>query len=201
MEKTGLKPIDEQVRRAIGGDGTAFTALWDTYIAQLRAYIRGWLKNLDDLHVDDICSRSFEKAFRQIGSYDPEKSQFFTWLKSIAHNTALDLLEQEGRVHPHNQTVYLDDEVYAGTMSDNLPDEVDSPLDSIIRTENAVATERYIESLPELYRGIARKRLVDGMQYKEIAEELGVELNTVRTRIRRARQIIDRLSKEGENDV
>ena len=201
MEKTGLKPIDEQVRRAIAGDGTAFTALWDTYIAQLRAYIRGWLKTLDDLHVDDICSRSFEKAFRQIGSYDPSKSQFFTWLKSIAHNTALDLLEQEGRAHPHNQTVYLDDEVFSGTVSDTLPDEVDSPLDSIIRTENAEATERYIESLPELYREIARRRLVDGMQYKEIAEELGIELNTVRTRIRRARQIIDKLSKEGENDV
>ena len=201
MEKTGLKPIDEQVRRAIAGDGTAFTALWDTYIAQLRAYIKGWLKQLDDLHVDDICSRSFEKAFRQIGSYDPTKSQFLTWLKSIAHNTALDLLEQEGRVHPHNQTVYLDDEVFSGSVSDSLPDEEDSPLDSIIRTENAEATERYIEALPDLYREIARKRLVDGMQYKEIAEELDIELNTVRTRIRRARQIIDKLSKEGENDV
>lgn len=201
MEKTGLKPIDEQVRSAIAGDGTAFTALWDTYIGQLRAYIKGWLKQLDDLHVDDICSRSFEKAFRQIGSYDPSKSQFLTWLKSIAHNTALDLLEQEGRVHPHNQTVYLDDEVYSGPVSDSLPDEEDSPLDSIIRTENAEATERCIEALPDLYREIARKRLVDGMQYKEIAEETGIELNTVRTRIRRARQIIDRLSKEDENDV
>ena len=201
MEKTGLKPIDEQVRRAIAGDGTAFTALWDTYIAQLRAYIKGWLKQLDDLHVDDICSRSFEKAFRQIGSYDPTKSQFLTWLKSIAHNTALDLLEQEGRVHPHNQTVYLDDEVFSGSVSDSLPDEEDSPLDSIIRTENAEATERYIEALPDLYREIARKRLVDGMQYKEIAEELDIELKTVRTRIRRARQIIDKLRKEGENDV
>ena len=201
MEKTGLKPIDEQVRRAIAGDGTAFTALWDTYIAPLGASIKGWLKQLDDLHVDDICSRSFEKAFRQIGSYDPAKSQFFTWLKSIAHNTALDLLEQEGRVHPHNQTVYLDDEVFSGSVSDSLPDEEDSPLDSIIRTENAEATERYIEALPDLYREIARKRLVDGMQYKEIAEALGIELNTVRTRIRRARQLIDKLSKEGENDV
>ena len=200
-EETGLKPIDEQVRRAIDGDGTAFTALWDTYIAQLRLYIKGWLKNLDDLHVDDICSRSFEKAFRQIGSYDPSKSRFFTWLKSIAHNTALDLLEQEGRVHPHNQTVYLDDEVYSGSVSDTLPDEVDSPLDSIIRTENAEATERYIDALPDLYREIARKRLVEGMQYKEIAEALGLELNTVRTRIRRARQIIDRLSKEGEDEL
>ena len=97
--------------------------------------------------------------------------------------------------------MYLDDEVFSGSVSDSLPDEEDSPLDSIIRTENAEATERYIEALPDLYREIARKRLVDGMQYKEISEELGIELNTVRTRIRRARQIIDKLSKEGDNDV
>ena len=201
MEKTGSRPIDEHVRRAIAGDGTAFTVLWDTHILQLKAYLKGWLKQLDDWQVDDICSRSFEKAFRQIGQYDPAKSQFFTWLRSIAHNTALDLLEQEGRYHPLNQTVYLDDDVYAGTVSDTLPDTVDSPLDSIIRTENAEATERYIEALPELYREIARKRLVDGMQYREIAEETGIALNTVRTRLRRARQIIDKLSKESENEL
>lgn len=201
MEKTGLKHIDDQIRRAIAGDGTAFTALWDTYIGQLRAFIRGWLVNLDDLHVDDICSRSFEKAFRQIGTYDPEKSQFFTWLKSIAHNTALDLLAQEGRVHPPSQTVYLDDDIYFGTVSDTLSDEVDSPLESIIRMENVEATEHYIDALPELYREIARRRLVDALPYKDIADEFGLELNTVRTRIRRARQIIDRLSKEGDNEL
>ena len=128
MERTGSKPIDEQIRRAIAGDGTAFTALWDTYISQLRSYVKGWLKQLDDLLVDDICSRSFEKAFRQIGHYDPAKSQFFTWLKTIAHNTALDLIEREGRIHPHNQTVYLDDDIYSGSVSDTLPDEVDSPF-------------------------------------------------------------------------
>ena len=57
-------------------------------------------------------------------------------------------------------------------------------------------TTRYIDALPELYREIARKRLIDGMQYKEIAEELGMELNTVRTRIRRAKDLIERMKDE-----
>ena len=39
METPGLKPIDELVRRAIIGDGTAFTALWDTHIGSLRSYL------------------------------------------------------------------------------------------------------------------------------------------------------------------
>ena len=42
----------------------------------------------------------------------------------------------------------------------------------------------------------ARKRLIDGLQYKEIAEETGLELNTVRTRIRRAKAMIEKMKSE-----
>ena len=194
MEPTGSNRINELVRQAIAGNGTAFTALWDIHIESLRMFVKNWLKNLDDLYVDDICSRSFEKAFRQIGSYDPSKSQFITWLRTIARNTALDLLEQEGRVH--SQMVSIDDFARQSQMVDSLPDQMASPLESIIRDEDQVETEGYVENLPSLYREVARKRLIEGMQYKEIAQETGLELNTVRTRIRRARAIIDRMRKE-----
>ena len=196
MEQTGSNRINDLVRQAISGNGTAFTALWDIHIDSLRMFVKNWLKNLDDLYVDDICSRSFEKAFRQIGSYDPSKSQFITWLRTIARNTALDLLEQEGRVH--SQMVSIDDFVRQSQMVDSLPDQMASPLESIIRDEDQVETEGYVEKLPSLYREVARKRLIEGLQYKEIAQETGLELNTVRTRIRRARAIIDRMRKEGD---
>ena len=196
MEQTGSNRINELVRQAIAGNGTAFTALWDIHIDSLRIFVKNWLKNLDDLYVDDICSRSFEKAFRQIGSYDPSKSQFITWLRTIARNTALDLLEQEGRVH--SQMVSIDDFARQSQMMDSLPDQMASPLESIIHDEDQVETEGYVEKLPSLYREVARKRLIEGLQYKEIAQETGLELNTVRTRIRRARAIIDRMRKEGD---
>jgi len=198
MEPTGSNPINDLVRQAVAGNGTAFTALWDLHIDSLRLYVKNWLKNLDDLYVDDICSRSFEKAFRQIGSYDPSKSQFITWLRTIAHNTALDLLEQEGRVH--GQIVSIDDFSRQSMVAEMLPDQMDSPLESIIRDEDQVETEGYVDKLPALYREVARKRLIEGLQYKEIAQETGLELNTVRTRIRRAKAIIDRMRKEEEAD-
>ena len=80
MERTGSKPIDEMIRLAMIGDATAFTALWDKYIDSLRAYLKSWISNLDAFYIDDICSRIFEKAFRQISTYDPGKSLFLTWL-------------------------------------------------------------------------------------------------------------------------
>ena len=53
MEKPGSKPTDELVRRAIIGDGTAFTELWDTHIGGLRSYLKGEMKYLDDFYIDD----------------------------------------------------------------------------------------------------------------------------------------------------
>jgi len=190
MERHGSTPIDELVRLAIIGDGTAFTKLWDTHIDSLRAYLRSWNKNLDDFHIDDICSRSFEKAFRQIKSYDPSKSQFITWLTTITHNTALDAIAMENRAFRNYESI--DD----GGISDTVRDGDDDLLDAIIRDEDEQSLRTYIEGLPELYRDIARKRLIEGLQYKEIADETGIELNTVRTRIRRAKALIDKMKQD-----
>ncbi len=194
MAKPGSRPTSELIRLAIIGDGAAFTELWDTHIGSLRTYIKSRMKNLDDFYVDDICSRSFEKAFRQIRSYDPSKSQFSTWLTNIAHNTALDTVLQENRSHKH--LVSIDQSASAGAAASSIGSGDYTPLESIIRDEDQVQTERYIEGLPELYRRIARMRLVDGLQYNEIAEETGIPLNTVRTRIRRAKEQIDKMKSE-----
>jgi len=194
MEKPGSRPIDELVRRAIIGDGAAFTELWDTHISGLRSYLRSTIKNLDDFYIDDVCSRSFEKAFRQIRSYDPARSQFATWLRVIAHNTALDIIDQENRLH--NSYVYLDANDKESSVIENLGDEEATPLDTIIINENKEQTRKYIDGLPELYRDIARKRLIEGLSYKDIAEETMLELNTVRTRIRRAKALIDKMKTD-----
>ena len=98
MAKTGLKPIDELIVLAKGGNGLAFTALWDRHIDLLRSYIKNRFKNIDDYDVDDICSRSFEKAFRQIHNFDDSKSQFPTWLFTIARNCAIDHLRKEQKI-------------------------------------------------------------------------------------------------------
>ena len=194
MVKTGLTPTDELVRRALIGDGTAFTELWDTKVDALRTYLSSPLKQLDDFYLDDICSRSFEKAFRQIGSYDPSISKFFTWLKVIARNTALDILESESR----SRMVSIED-CDDKSVVDNIGDDMVSALETIIEDEGKDKLLSYIDGMPELYREVAKRRLVEGASYKEISEELDLPLNTVRTRIRRAKQLIDKMmSKEEE---
>ena len=196
MAQTGSKPIDELVRRAIIGDGTAFTALWDANITSIRAYLRKTMKGLDHFYVEDICSKTFEKAFRQIQSYDPSLGSFEVWLKRIAHNTALDVIDQETR--RQRGYVFIDDDSMNISVVDAIGDGVEDALEGIIKTETREETEQMVAGLPELYRDIAHKRLIEGMQYKEIAEETGLELNTVRTRIRRAKMMLDKMTEEAK---
>ena len=86
---------------------------------------------------------------------------------------------------------------HSGAIIDVIGDETATPLEQIVEEEDAEKLEGYIAGLPDLYRTIARMRLMDGLQYKEIAEELGMELNTIRTRIRRAKSMIEAM-KAGE---
>ena len=79
----------------------------------------------------------------------------------------------------------IDDGSARVAVIDTMGDDASTPLESIIKDEDEEKLERYIDALPELYRDIARRRLVEGLQYKEIADETGMALNTVRTRIRR----------------
>lgn len=190
MAATGSRPIDELVRRAIIGDGTAFTELWDSNIGALRAYLARNMKQLDHFYVEDVCSKTFEKAFRQIGSYDPALGQFDVWLKRIARNTAFDVIDQEAR----RQRGFVSIEEDGRSLL--VTETPDDPLDEVIRVEARSRTEQLIEELSPLYREIARMRLLDGMQYKEIADVTGLELNTVRTRIRRARMMLEQMKKK-----
>lgn len=198
MERTGLKPIDELTVLAKDGNGLAFTALWDRHIDQLRAYLKSKFGSLDDYDTEDICSRSFEKAFRQIQNYDHSKSRFLTWLCTIAKNTALDYLEHDKRVS--NVIVHIDDASQIQSL-EGIQDQGDDALQTLIHIESEEERTKYIDRLPALYREVARKRIIEGMKYNEIAEALDLEFNTVKTRIRRAKQMIDAMQKEEENET
>ena len=198
MAELGSTPTKELIRLAILGDGIAFTRLWDTHIAALRTFIKGRIKQLDDFYVDDICSRSFEKAFRQIRTYDPAKGQFSTWLHTIAYNTALDTLEKDKNLNA--AFVSLNEDIAAAAEVESIGDDSDTALESIIKDEDQASTLRYIDSLPDIYKQVARLRLIEGMQYKEISDETGLELNTVRTRIRRAKGLIEKYKKDDKEN-
>ena len=98
MEKPGLKltdlPDTDLIRLALEQNQAAYIVLYTRYNAGVRAHISKYVSQTED--AEDITLESFQKAFSQIATYNPEY-RFSTWLFRIARNTALDHLGKKDR--------------------------------------------------------------------------------------------------------
>ena len=136
----------------------------------------------------DVAQEAFIKAYRAIGRFRGE-SAFYTWLYRIAINTAKNHLVSRSRRPPDTDVEVADAEYYEGAskLKDNA-----SPVDVLHREELEAAIFKAIEQLPEDLKAAVTLREFDGMSYEEIAEVMQCPVGTVRSRIFRARESIDK---------
>ena len=91
MERTGSKLTNlsdaELARLAVEQNQAAYIVLYTRYNTGVRAHISRYITQKED--IEDICLESFQKAFSQIASYNPDY-KFSTWMYRIARNTAFD---------------------------------------------------------------------------------------------------------------
>lgn len=125
---------------------------------------------------DDVFQQTWLHVVRQLGRYDPRRS-FDTWLFAIAHNAAMDVLRRRP-----GET--LDEETAA------WPSAAPDALTSLWRTERAAIVAGEVDALPALYRETVTLRFEEGMKLEEIAEVTGAPLSTVKSRLRRALDIL-----------
>ncbi len=188
MEKTGLKLTNlsdpELVKLAIEQNQAAFIVLYTRYNTGVKAHISHYIIQKED--IEDICLESFQKAFSQIATYNDEY-KFSTWLYRIARNTAFDHISRKDREKNNLPTTSISEEM--AQVSD-IPAVMHNPEDEIITQQEYDNWLTNIEKLKDDYRIIARMNLIDNFGYKEIADELEISINTVKTRIRRAKAML-----------
>jgi RNA polymerase sigma-70 factor (ECF subfamily) len=133
---------------------------------------------------EDLAQEVFVKAFRRLGTYDPQW-KFSSWLFKIAHNTAIDHLR---RGVP--ETVPLEAEADdKGSLSAVLADEtVEDPQAAAERRDLGRSLERAISSLRPEYRQAVVMFYAHGASYQDICEVTGLPLGTVKTNLHRARK-------------
>ena len=183
----------ELVDRAVQGDQMAFRALYQIHERAVRGRVSGYFQWKAD--VDDVVSESFQKAFSALGSFDVSR-EFRPWLLTIATRTALD----------HLSSIQREDEKKEGILHKTSSESGDSvvpltdytPEEEIINDEVHQRLMQYIDELPSLYKDVMIKYMIEELEYEEIAKELDLELNTVRTRIRRGKQHLAQMMLRGE---
>lgn len=195
MEKTGLKRISESelVSLARKKNQSAFMELYDRNKDGLKIHLG---KLISPWEVDDICMQTFLKAFLHIDSYDQGKSEFKTWLYTIGWNTALDHLGKKKREQENMPTTSID----SGDASDaaRITDPDKTVEESLSRQEDYEKLLHYINELGELYRDIAVDRFINEHEYNEIAQNHNLPINTVKTRIKRAKEMLQKMMETSD---
>lgn len=178
---------DQQlVERVQQGDKNAFNLLVLKYQSKVISLISRYVRNQAD--VADVAQEAFIKAYRALPNFRGE-SAFYTWLYRIAVNTAKNYLVSQGRRAPANDVDVEDAEYYEG--SDALK-EFASPERLMLSDEIKKVIFDTLETLPEELRMAISLRELDGMSYEDIAIVMECPVGTVRSRIFRAREAIDK---------
>jgi len=175
---------DEVIRLAAGGDTEAFRYLMESYEGMVYRYLL--LSTHSEADAADLSQETFISAWRALSSFRGD-CRFSTWLCRIAENKCRDRARSLAR-HPVVSLTKEDPEEGLYDVED--PAEDSSPHASAVRQETAQAVRRAIAALPADQRDIIRLRDMEGLSYIEIAETLGLEMGTVKSRLARAREAL-----------
>lgn len=161
-----------------------FTTLYHRLKPGVSMYLKDMLPNLDDR--EEVMATTFAKAWNKIHQYDPYWN-FSTWIYRIARNEALLFFRGKRKTYSYEamEEMGINMEIKLGLQETDIFEEESTPAE---RLANIVMEE--IDNLPDMYKTVLTLREVDKKKYEDIADELGWKLNTVRTRIHKARRLI-----------
>lgn len=174
------------VGRVKKGDKGAFDLLVLKYQHKIVKLVMRYVK--DPSEAMDVAQEAFLKAYRAMATFRGD-SAFYTWLYRIAINTAKNHLVAAKRRPVDFELDLQDPDQYE--LSNRLKD-IDTPEGLLLSNEIREAVEDAIRGLPEDLRTAILLREIEGMSYEEIAEAMTCPVGTVRSRIFRAREAIDK---------
>lgn len=170
------------VRKVLGGDANAFETLVLEYEKNVYNIALRMTGNSED--AADMTQEAFIKAYNSLQSFRGD-SKFSVWLYRIVSNVCLDFLRSRNRRPTVSLSVEDDDGEDAQL---DVADESQSPELLLDRKLTRESVRRGLDSLPPDYRQILLLREIQGLSYDEIAQALGLEVGTVKSRIFRARK-------------
>jgi len=183
---TAAETDQQLVARVQKGDLRAFDVLVLKYQHKIFSLISRYVHDADE--VQDVAQEAFIKAYRALPRFRGD-SAFYTWLYRIAINTAKNHLVARSRRPPGSDVEIDDAEYFEGGAALR---EIETPESALFGEELKQVVDRAIAELPDDLRTAVTLREFDGLSYEDIAEIMGCPVGTVRSRIFRAREAIDR---------
>ena len=179
------------VKRVQRGDKSAFDLLVRKYQHKVVKLVLRYVRN--PAEAEDISQEAFIKAYRALPQFRGD-SAFYTWMYRIAINTAKNSLASRDR-SPIAYDLDLTDPEESHSVQSRLQDP-DTPEGMALTEEIRGIVNSAIDALPEELKTAIVLRELDGLSYEEIAAAMECPVGTVRSRIFRAREAIDKRLRE-----
>jgi RNA polymerase sigma-70 factor (ECF subfamily) len=159
------------IRRVLGGDVEAFRVLVERHQGPLCGFVRNLIPDAHD--AEDIAQDVFLTAYHKLGSYDPGRGAFSTWLLTIARNRCRNALKK-----PRPRSL------------DGLPDVAGHrpPDAELAEAELFRRLDRALDALPFEQKTAFVLAEMQGLSHEEVGRIEGVPVGTVKSRLSRARE-------------
>jgi RNA polymerase sigma-70 factor (ECF subfamily) len=179
------EPVIEAIR---GGDRYAFQELMQRQGRWVRGVVFGILGRPD--LVDDVCQQIWTAVWQRVGELRDVRS-WRSWLYRLAHNLAIDAGRDSTRRRTHVRGA-------AANVSDAVRD---ATADRAMIGEERQRVMAAVQGLPAIYREPFVLRHLNDWSYRQIADVMGLPVDSVETRLVRARRLLrDALAPGGNND-
>lgn len=166
---------DELIRLLRNRERKGFDILYDTYSGALLGVIMQMVTPRET--AEDVLQEAFVKIWKYVDSFDPAKASLYTWMLNITRNTALDMIKSKGyRKAAQNQS--LDNVVYNNHAREPAP----------VTSASSPDLRDVLGMLDPDKKALISQAYFEGYTQAEIAENMGIPLGTVKTRMRNALQ-------------
>ena len=145
----------------------------------------------DERHAEDAVQEAFLQVWRSAATFTPERAKASTWILTLVHRRAVDLVRREQR----RQAEPLADDAAGVAVEAEQTDEA-----AWLRFERE-RVQSALKRLPDLQRETLELAYYGGFSQSELAERLGVPLGTIKSRmfagLARLRELLDESAQEG----
>lgn len=165
------------LRQIAGGDARALSELYDMYHLVIFRQLLGIVKQREE--AEDLLQEVFNQVWSKAGSFDSDRGSVYTWMTTMSRNKGLDYLRS--KAHKRSQKTDYDPDEFILT---GIPASDETPLDETILAERSHLLKVALQQIPEEQQQVLKIAYFEGYSQSEIADQLGLPLGTIKTRMR-----------------
>ena len=179
-------PDAELVARCLNGDDAAWRELVERYSAKV--YRIAWHRTYDRAEAEELTQDCFLKVWENLDRYEPTEASLLAWIATLSRNLSIDHFRKRRREKGFQ---FVSDDALVSLLPGS-----DDPSADAVRRERLRMLLDALAQLPDELAEVVQMRDLDGLDYREIADLLGLPDGTVKSRLNRARVELARIVRE-----